>query len=733
MRDLNKGFLEQHRDILVLVFLFFSIFLIYFQMHNYNFISLDDPLYVVNNRQVHKGLSLESISWAFSLSKQGEVTNWHPLAWISHMVDYQLFGLNAGMHHMSNVLLHAISAMLLFLALRWMTGSVWKSAFVASLFAFHPVNVDSVAWIAERKNLLSTVFWMLTMITYFFYTKKPNIGMYLLIIGAFCLGSLAKPMLMTLPFVLLLLDYWPLGRITFPLWSEDKAKWSSFYRDLLKLVLEKIPLTILSSVFFYATMLSLKFSHTIMASDLSPMDLKIKNAIVSYLMYMGKMAWPKDLSIFYPFPDAIPMWEVVGSIAVLLLITTTALLKYRKYPYFIIGWLWFLGTLVPVLGIIQAGLWPAIGERWAYVPYIGLFIIVAWGVPDLLARVNRKRDIMAAAAAVVLIVFALRTWFQIGYWKDDLTLFSHCVALNPDNYVAHVNLAVAYTNLGKAEMAIHHFQEALRIHANDVVALDGLGHLYNKLGLQDKAVHYYSEEVRYNPKDTKAKFELGTVYAAKGDLDGAIKQFSYVITLDPKYAEAYYNLGIISAKRGEMNKALEYFTSALNLHPNDAESHCALGVILMNQGKVNDAVSHFKEALKIAPDSIKARNYLTAASNLSGKIDQDVALLEQKRSKEPDNTDVLKKLSVLYSYHGDNAKALDMLQKLIRLQPGNPDGYYNIACIYAKEKKVDESIEWLTKSIDKGFKNWALIQKDKDLDNLRSTQFYKNLIKRNNG
>jgi len=729
----NRSILNTYRDIFVLVFLFLSIFLIYFQMHNYNFISLDDPLYVVNNKQVQRGLSLESISWAFSLSKQGEITNWHPLTWISHMLDYQLFGLNAGMHHMSNVFLHAISAMLLFLALRWMTGSLWKSAFVASLFAFHPINVDSVAWIAERKNLLSTVFWMLTMIFYFFYTKKPHISVYLLIIAAFSLGSLAKPMLMTLPFVLLLLDYWPLGRITIPQWNEDKAEWYQFYYVAYKLVLEKIPLMVLSFVFFYVTMLSLKMSHTIKASDLTPMDLKIKNAIVSYLIYMGKMVWPKDLSIFYPFPDAIPMWEVMGSIIVLLMITVIAQIKYRKYPYFIVGWLWFIGTLVPVLGIIQAGLWPAIGERWAYVPYIGLFIIVAWGVPDLLTRVNRKKDIIVAAAAVVLVIFAVRTWFQIGYWKDDFSLFSHCVTLNPDNYVAHVNLAAAYAKQGESEDAIHHFQEALRIHANDVVALDGLGRLYNKLGQQDKAIHYYSDEVRYNPGDTNANFELGTVYAAQGDLERAIKQFSYVITIDPAYAEAYYNLGVISAKRGDMNKALEYFTSALNLNPNDAVSHCSLGVILMNQGRVYEAVSHFKEALRIAPDSSEARNYLTSASKFSRKVDEDVVLLEQKRLKEPDNTDVLNKLAVLYSYHGDNAKALDMLQKLVRLQPGNPDGYYNIACIYAKERKLDESIEWLTKSIDKGFKNWDLIQKDKDLDNLRSTQFYKNLIKRING
>jgi len=722
-----------YRDFLVLAFLFFSVFIIYFQTHGYEFISLDDPLYVVNNKQVHKGLSLDSIGWAFSLSKQGEVTNWHPLTWFSHMVDYQLFGLNPGMHHMGNVLFHALNAMLLFLALRWMTGSVWKSAFVASLFALHPVNVDSVAWIAERKNLLSTTFWMLTLIAYFFYTKKPGLIRYLLIVTAFCLGCLAKPMLMTLPFVLLLLDYWPLGRIQLPQLHEEKTKWSSFFHDASRLVLEKIPLMILSFLFVYATMLSLKISKTIMASDLTPMGLKIKNAIVSYPIYLGKMVWPKDLSIFYPFPDAIPLWQVMGSIAVLLLITALALIKYRKYPYGIVGWLWFLGTLVPVIGIVQAGLWPAIGERWAYIPYVGLFITVAWGVPDLLARVQQRKVVMAAGAAIILTVLASRTWFQIGYWKDDFTLFSHCIELNADNYVAHVNLAVAYAQQKKTEEAVHHFTEALRIHPNDVLALDGLGRLYNELGQWDTSIQFYSEEVRYNPKDVKANYDLGSVYAAKGDIERAIRQFSSVISLDPRYAPAYLNLGVLSARKGEVNKAREYLSIALKLNPDDAESHCSLGVVLMNQGEVDGAIAHFKEALRIDPSSPAARNYLVAASSYSKKMDEDLAMLEQKRLKEPDNPKLLEKLAVIYSSRGENAKALEALYKLIELQPGNPDGYYNIACVYAKQGKVDESLEWLHKAISRGFKDWNLLQKDKDLDNLRNTRSYKDLIEKIHG
>lgn len=724
----GKSLTDLKKNVLIILFLVASVPIVYWQVHGFQFISLDDPLYVTNNNQVHKGLSLESIAWAFSLSKQGEVTNWHPLTWISHMMDYQLFGLNAGMHHLVNVLLHIVNAILLYLVLRWMTGSVWKSAFVASIFALHPVNVDSVAWIAERKNLLSTTFWMLTLITYFFYTKKQNVLMYLLAIGAFCLGSLAKPMLITLPFVLLLLDYWPLGRLKIPQFSDDKATWSSFKHNALHLILEKIPFLILSVIFIYATILSLKYSGTIMASDLTPMDLKVKNAIVSYLVYMGKMFWPKDLSIFYPFPDIIPMWQVMGSILTLILISALALINYRKYPYFIVGWLWFIGTLVPVLGIIQAGLWPAIGERWAYIPYIGLFIIMAWSIPDLLVQMKHGTTIMIGSAIVVLMALGLRTWFQVGYWKDDFSLFSHCIQLNSDNYVAQVNLAIAYAIHGDSEKAMYHFQEALRIHPNDVLALDGLGRLYNKLGQHDKAIHFYSEEVRYNPKDIKANLELGSIYAAKGDTDDAIKQFSYVISLDPHHALAYYNLGVISAKKGEVNKAIGYLSSALKLNPNDADSHCTIGIVLMNQGKVNDAISHFKEALRIDPNFHEAQNYLASALSYTKRADDDVVKLEQLRLKEPDNPDALQKLAVLYANMGEDAKALDMLFRLVKIQPGNPNGYYNIACIYAKEGKVDGSVDWLKKSIDKGFKDWNLLKKDNDLANIRSTQFYKDLI-----
>jgi len=726
-------FLFVHSEIFVLLFLISTIFTLYWQVLGFPFTYMDDPTYVIKNTHVQKGISLDSIAWAFSF-KHGENLNWHPLTWISHMLDYQLFGLNPGMHHISNVFYHTLNTILLFLSLRWMTNSVWKSAFVAALFALHPVNVDSVVWIAERKNLLSTTFWMLTIISYFYYTRKPNTISYLLIIFTFCLGMLAKTMLMTLPFVLLLLDYWPLGRLKPPRSGKDNQQWASFFHDAARLFIEKIPLIILTLTFIYATMLSLKYSAQISANQNFPMHLKIQNAIVSYLIYMGKMVWPKDLCIFYPFPEFIPLWKPIVSIVALLFITAMALLKSRKYPYLIVGWLWFLGALVPVLGIIQAGLWPAIGERWAYVPYIGLFVIIAWGIPDLFSHIPQKKIIFTGAVIVVLTLLTLRTLFQIGYWKDDVTLFSHCIKINPDNNVAQTNLGNIYAFQGKSEEAFHHFHEALRIHPNDVFALDGLARLYNKMGQYDKSIQFYKEEIGYHPKDVNlyfnSNFDLGTVYAAKGDLEKAIKQFSYVISLNPDYALAYYNLGIISVQRQDMSKATEYFSLALKLNNEDKDSHCSLGAVLMKQGRIDDAINQFNEALRIDPHFKEARNYLASAGLIKKKVDENIVKLEQDKVREPNNPDVLQKLAVLYAKKGENSKALDNLKRLVEIQPANPNGYYNIACVYAKEGNVNLSIEWLKKSLDKGFKDWNLLKTDKDLDNIRTSHFYKDLIQK---
>jgi len=708
------------------------IVIIYWQVSQFQFISLDDPLYVEKNAHVQEGLSGESILWAFSLSKQGELTNWHPLTWLSHMVDYQLFGLNPGMHHISNVFFHAINVILLYLVLMWMTGSIWKSVFVALLFAVHPVNVDSVAWVSERKNLLSTTFWLLTMMAYLFYTRKPDLIRYLIVVLAFCMGSLAKPMLVTLPFVLLLIDYWPLHRIELPHSQSLKQQWRPFYRDALRLVLEKVPLFVMSSIFIFATMLSLRYSGTLKASQITPMDMKIKNAIVSYLLYMGKMIWPTDLTVFYPFPDSIPLWQVMGSMTIIVTVTAAAIMTIRKYPYIIVGWLWFLGTLVPVIGIIQAGLWPAIAERWAYIPYIGLFIVGAWGGADAVQGMRNRKLVASFTAISIVLILTIMAWRQTGYWKNDFTLFSHSIKVDPDNYVAHVNLGNDYAKQKDSGKAIFHYQEALRIHPNDVLALNNLGHLFNELGEKEKSIWYYSETLRYSPDNADAHYELGSIYAEIGKLDEAMNHFSSVVRIDPSNARAYYNLGVVSVKKGDPGTAVQYFSSAVKLSPEDPEARCSFGLALMNSGRINDAIKQFNMVLMVHPDSQDAKGYRELALKYQERIRSDILKLEKVYIEQPEDSGVLLKLAMHYVAIGDNEKALEALYKLIKLKPDNPDLYYNVACIYARQGKLEEAIKWLKMSLNKGFRNWDLLRNDMDLENIRNSSFYQKLMIKEN-
>ncbi|MBC2695325.1 MAG: hypothetical protein HF982_08645, partial [Desulfobacteraceae bacterium] len=341
-------------DVLICLFLVIATLAVYWQINYHEFINFDDSLYILQNKQVQKGLTSESISWAFSFT---DIAYWHPLTWLSHMLDCQIYGLIPGMHHRTNLILHIVNSILLFFVFQKMTGALWRSAFVATLFALHPLNVESVAWVAERKNVLSTFFWMLTMLAYVHYTTRPGLYRYLLTLLFLMLGLMAKPMLVTLPFVLLLLDYWPLERLR--------------NQSPFNLILEKIPFFAFSAVSVYISSLSVKYYGIVVSTELVPMQIRIANALVSYVKYIEKMIWPKNLAIFYPFPDTLPIWQILGAGLFLASISFLVFLNLRKKPYLCMGWLWFLGTLIPVIGLKQAGLWPAMADRWAYVPFVG--------------------------------------------------------------------------------------------------------------------------------------------------------------------------------------------------------------------------------------------------------------------------------------------------------------------------------------------------------------------------
>lgn len=706
--------------------------LIYWQVSGHEFIHFDDDVYVTSNPHVQKGLSSESISWAFSIGSS-DTAYWHPVTWLSHMLDYELFGLAAGRHHLMNLFFHLINVLLLYILLLRMTGEVWKSAFVSALFALHPINVDSVAWVAERKNLLSTSFWLLTMLAYSSYVRNPKVIRYIAVIVVFSLGLLSKPMLITLPFVLLLMDYWPLKRfeLVIPERGKDKRTAQLLYFQgvpLYRLIVEKIPLFLLSILSIAVSAISLQKGRFVVDTVLAPMGLRVQNAVVSFVAYPVKMFAPFNLSFFYPYPDAIPLWQVVGATALLILVSAWALKHFIRAPYLLIGWLWFLGTLIPVSGIVQGGLWPAIAERWAYVPLIGLYLAITWGIADQVRGLRYSRQGLSFFAILVLLVLSAISFRQLGYWKDDMTLFSHGTSVNPKNFVAHTNLGNAYAKQGKTEEAIHHFKQAVNIHPSDVLVLENLGRIYKMKGDQDTAINYYAEAIKYKPDNAAAHYALGAVYAEQGRTENAIEEFLSVVKLNSNNAGAYYNLGLLFANKGEKAKALDYFLSALRIDPADAESHCALGVVMMNQGMIGDAVAHFKEASRIDPNSAVAGNYLKAALDHQEKRDKEISSLEQNLLTNPDDPAALYKLAAFYSSKNQNDKALAALYKLRDIRPENPDTYYNIACIYAKENRAEESIDWLGKALDKGFRNRKLLMSDRDLENIRNTQGYKRLI-----
>jgi len=534
----------------VCLFLVVIILAAYWQLPCHDFLDFDDNEYITQNFHLYDGITHESIAWAFSIT---DIAYWHPITWLSHMLDFQLFGLNPGMHHLTNLFLHVANALLLFIILNSITGSLWKSAFVAAIFALHPMNVESVSWASERKNVLSTFFWMLTILTYVRYAERSSSYRYLLILFVFALGLMSKPMLVTLPFVLLLLDYWPLCRFKLAQCDDDiqVARQSDNFRfqkfSVFYLALEKIPLLLLSAFTIYLSSLSVQRLGIVISTETVPMNLRIANALISYLSYIKKMIWPLDLIIYYPYPESLPIWQTAG--AGLLLIFASVLVFWvgNTRPYFIVGWLWYLGTLVPVIGLMQAGLWPAIADRFAYVPLIGLFIIITWAVPECLARWQYRKAGLVAIAAALLSTLMTITWIQVGYWSSGIKLFEHVLDVTPDNFVAYQKLGEILADQSKPAEALKYYSEVLRLNPNHVKAHNNIGNILASQGNDKDAIYHYNEVLRINSDYAGAYYNLGKIFANQGKTENAILHFQKALQKDPDMTQALYNLSWIGA------------------------------------------------------------------------------------------------------------------------------------------------------------------------------------------
>ena len=541
---------RDRRSYLVVVPLLVALVIIVFwQTLGDPFSSYDDDKYVTANPHVQAGLTKESIVWAFT---SAHASNWHPLTWISHMLDCQVYGMNPMGHHLTNLLFHIANTLLLFLVLSRMTKSIWRSAFVAALFGIHPLRVESVAWVAERKDVLSTFFFMLTVLSYVWYVKRPNVGRYPLVLALFAFGLMAKPMLVTLPFILLLLDYWPLGRFQSKGKKAMEGSWTGW-----KLIWEKAPLFALSAASSVATYLAQRLGGAVRELDQYPLGIRVANTLVAYISYIRKMIWPSDLAVFYPHPGkGLPEWQVVGTGLLLAGIFVLVIRAWRRRPYLAVGWLWYIGTLIPVIGLVQVGL-QGMADRYSYVPLIGLFIMIAWGVPDLMSRKGRapRAGYLAVLAGLAVCALTVCAWIQVGYWRGDVALFSHAIEVTRDNAIAHNNLGRALKIQGKFDEAFYHYREALRIAPRYADAQYNFANALMRRGKIDEAIAHYYEAIKLNPKSAEAHNNLANTLASQGRTEEAFQECQEAIRLKPDLAKAHNNLAIMHYAKGRYAEA----------------------------------------------------------------------------------------------------------------------------------------------------------------------------------
>lgn len=572
--------------------------ILYWPMVHHPFISIDDHEYIQDTPQVSSGLTLAGVRWAFTT---GHASNWHPLTWISHMFDCTLFGLNPGGHHFMNLLFHAANAALLFLMLRQLTGATFRPAFVAALFAWHPLHVESVAWASERKDVLCALFWFLATMAYVRFVRERQARHYRLTLILFGLGLMSKPMLVTFPFVLLLLDFWPLRRCRLKWLSPTAGPGDVSPETLVALVREKIPLFALamtSSVVTYFVQSRGGAVSSLQA--ISPL-LRLENAVISYARYVSKTFWPTELAAIYPYPRSWPLVTVLSAVSLVALISVGALWAARRRGYWLVGWFWFLGTLVPTIGLVQVGS-QSMADRYTYIPSIGLFIAVAWGLHELVAK--RPRVLVGALATLGVATVAacgVAARKQLATWRSSEALFRHALAVTKDNYIALDGLGSALDHDGRAEEAFKLIEESVRLEPRYPEAQYDLGTLLMRRGDYERAIVHFRNALRDNSKFAAAHSNLGTTFLRQGNLVEAEKCFRQALALQPSNAEAYYNLATLRIQQGQAAEAITNLLTALQLKPAYAQAHANLGVALMRQGNVEQGTRHFREAARLEP------------------------------------------------------------------------------------------------------------------------------------
>jgi tetratricopeptide (TPR) repeat protein len=634
------------------------------------FVNYDDSDYVSENPHVQSGLKWENIIWAF---KTGHASNWHPVTWLSHMLDCQLFGQKAGPQHLISVGFHIANTLLLFVLLRRMTGALWRSALVAALFALHPLHVESVAWISERKDVLSAFFFLLTLWAYVRYVEcrrqkaegsntehatrhTPHAtAFYLLSLFLFALGLMSKPMLVTLPFVLLLLDCWPLQRFHI---ENQQSK----IKNLLPLLLEKLPFFALAALSSLITFIVQRKGGAV-STSLS-LGVRIANALVSYIRYIGKLFWPKNLSVLYPYPGHWPAWQVIVSAVLLLAVSGAVILAARKRPWLAVGWLWFCGTLVPVIGLVQVGI-QSMADRYTYVPSIGLFIMLAWGLDELVPVRPWRSSALAIGTASLLAACAFLTERQIRFWRDSEALFRHAVRVTRDNYLAYNNLGFYLSGQGRSAEAMENYRLSLKINPAYEDALNNLGYALAGQKKYSEAIPLYEAALRIRPNHAEVHNNLGNALSETGKIDDAINHYLIVLRQKPDHADAHNNLGIALAMKGKLDEAIAHFHEAIRCKPSYASAHSNLGNALAVQHKLDEAIREYRESLRLKPDDAQAHNNLGNALAEQGKVED----------------------------------AIGHYREALRLNADNPEAHFNLALALIRQGKREEAAAHLTEAL----------------------------------
>ena len=668
---------------------------VFSRLANHDFVNYDDPGYVTGNRNVRSGLTRDGLAWAFRTTAEA---NWHPLTWISHMLDCELYGLNAGAHHLTSLLFHAANTLLLFLVLSRMTGTAWRSALVAALFALHPLHVESVAWVAERKDVLSAFFWMLTLGAYARYVERPRPASYVAVLVFLALGLMAKPMLVTLPFVLLLLDFWPLHRLAMRgrESAPDLTRQGGIRVWNRGIVLEKIPLFLLAAVSSFLTFAVQKSGGTVVSAEALPLNLRISNAVISYGSYILKMVWPSGLAVFYPRRSAAIGWELAVSVLLITGVSILVIRALRRRPYLAVGWFWYLGTLVPVIGVVQVGE-QAMADRYTYIPLIGLFIMIAWGVPDLIQGTRHAKTALRFSGGIVLAALAVCTWFQLGYWKNSVTLFKHAIEVTSENRLAELNLGAAFVSEGKLQEAVAHYRDVLRRNPDLAEAHVNLGATMAAMGNLDQAIDHYRQALQIMPDAAEAHNNLGAALMTRGELDRAATHLAEALRIKPGYAEAWLNLGKVLARQGRLDGAVADYLEALRLRSDYSEAHANLGAALVSQGKFEEAKKRFSLALQLNPADAFALYQLGLVCYREGSSREAVAHLRGVIQLRPEWPDALNTLAWILATQEDPKErdieeAVRLAQRAQELaaQPAILD---TLAAAYAAGGRFEEAIE----------------------------------------